>query len=1068
MVFSPGPAPKLWLTLTALGLLAGAATPAAEPKPDPAATRQYAVAAGFQSKKLYAQAARRWQQFIAAYPKDFRLAKAYHHLGSCHLHDRQPANAAQTFRTLIEKFPRSESLDAAHFNLGLALYNIGLASQQAKDFRTAASAFAEVPTRFAKSKHAGPALYYQGECLYRAGDVPGSAALYRKVIAEHAGSDVLADAYYALGTVQQELAQDKEAGATFQAFLDKFPKDKLAGECRLRLGLCLVKQKRHAEAGKQFEQCAALPNFPLADFALMQQARCAYEQKQLAQAAALYETLPKKFPTSGRCGPALLAGGKCWYQAGDFPRAETALGAALSRKFDQAPEAAYWMGLTLLKRNKPADAVVVVDRAIAAHPKSGFLPQLVFTRVSALYEQPGRRKETTALFADFARKYPKHDLAPRAVYMAALAALETHDYPASQRHAESFIKQFARHELTAEVLFIGGEAYVEGVPPAPNKAELLYRRLLTEYPKHKHTAQARVRVGLCLYLAKKYTAAVELLTEAGKALPDPVLLAETHLLIGRSHHDAGRAPQAVAALEKALQAKPGWERGDEVLLALAQSLRAQKKLAEARAQLQRLQTAYPKSPLQAHALWQLGEMSQDQKKYDEAVTLYEQTVARFPKSEPASLAQYAIGTVWLSKRDHAKAVQAFSKLLDAHPAGALAARARYKRGLGYQQLRQFEPAAKDLSAFLASKPRASGSGDPRRAEARYALALCQSALKQHAEAAATLAALIREKSDYKRAAQVYYEMGHCLLLAKKDKEAAEAFRQGATAAPDSPLAAESWFRVGEFHESARQLPLAARAYMAGLRAGARSQTVPPRDAGLREKLHYRLGWVRYRREHFADAAETLLAQLKENPRGELAADATYLAGDCFFRQEQFAKARPLFERLIQAKDAQYHGRALYRCGACQAGLKEWAASQKCFEEVIRRFPRFRLIQEARYGLGWALQNQNKLGEARAVYEKITRATSTETAAKSRFMIGECAFRQKKYQEAVEHFLEAALAYRYPEWQALGYFEAGRCFIALKDKPKALDALGTVVKKFPKHARAKDAAKLIADLKKERK
>ena len=33
------------------------------------------------------------------------------------------------------------------------------------------------------------------------------------------------------------------------------------------------------------------------------------------------------------------------------------------------------------------------------------------------------------------------------------------------------------------------------------------------------------------------------------------------------------------------------------------------------------------------------------------------------------------------------------------------------------------------------------------------------------------------------------------------------------------------------------------------------------------------------------------------------------------------------------------------------------------------------------------------------------------------------------------------------------------------QPRALDALQTVVKKFPKHARAKDAAKLIADLKK---
>jgi TolA-binding protein len=1054
MTFHPAPSHKPWLPLAALALLAASPALAADPKPDPAATRQYAVAAGLQSKKLYAQAARRWQQFIQTYPKDPRLANAYHHLGACQLHDRQPAKAAQTFRTLIEKFPKFEARDGAYFNLALALYNVGLSSRKAADLQAATRAFAEVPARFAKSKHAAPALYYQGECLYHAGDRAGAVALYRKVIAGYAGSEVVPDAYYALGSAQQELAQHKEAETTFRAFLAKFPKDRLVDECRLRLGLSLARQKRHADASKLFEQCAAVRDFPLADFALMQQARCASEQKQHPQAAALYEALPKKFPASARGGPAFLAAGKCWYQAGNFPRAQAALTLALARKFDGVPEAAYWLSLALLKQNKPADAASALERAIAAHPRSRFLPQLTFTRINALYEQPARRKEAATLYADFARKYPKHELTPRAVYMGALAALGTRDYPASQRHASAFLKQFAKHELTAEVLFIGGEAYVGSAAPAPARAEALYRRLLTEYPRHKHAGLARVRVGLCLYLARKYSAAQTFLTLAIKELRDPALTAEAHLLIGRCHHDTGRPAQAVAALEKALQAKPGWERSDEVLLALAQSLHAQKKWKEATAQLERLQRAYPKSPLQAHALYRLGEIAQQEKKYDQAVKLYEQTATRFPRSEPASLAQYALGTVWFAKRDYTRAVQAFGKLLDAHPAGPLAGRARYKRALAYQQLRQFEPAVKDLAAFLASKPPTKEIPDT-----RYTLALCQSSLKRYADAAATLATLIRENPDYDRAAQVYYEMGHCLLLAKKDKESAQAFQTLVARAPDSPLAAEGWFRVGEYHERARQLPEAARAYQAGLKKA--------KDAGLREKLHYRLGWVHYQRGQNALAARVLLAQLKEKPRGELAADATYLAADSLFRQDEFAKARPLFERLIKARDSKYHDRSLYRCGACRAGLKEWAASQKSYEELIRQFPKFKLLQEARYGLGWALQNQNKLAEAKAVYEKVTKATSTETAAKSRFMIGECAFRQKKHKEAVEHFLEAALAYPYPEWRALAYYEAGRCFIALKDRPKALDALRTVVKKFPKHARAKDAAKLIADLTKDK-
>jgi TolA-binding protein len=1052
MAFLPSPALRPWLTLAALAVLAASPAAAREEKLDPAATREYAVAAGLQGKKLYAQAARRWQTFIDTYPKDPRLPNAYHHLGSCQLHDRRPAEAAKTFATLIEMFPTFESLDAAHFNRGLALYNAAQDSKKPDDLQAAAAAFAVVPARFPKSKHAPAALYYQGECRYRADDLPGAVALYHKAVADYPGSDVLPDASYALGTAQQELGRDEDAAATFRAFLDRFPKDRLAPECRLRLGTSLFGQKHHAEAAKLFEQSAALPDFPLADYALVQQARCACEQKQFARAAALYEAVPKRFPASARAGPALLAAGKVWHQSGDLARAEADFTAALGRQFDEAPEAAWWLGRTLLERKKPADAVAVLDRAIAAHPQSRLLPQLVFTRIDALYEQPARRKEAGALYADFARKYPRHELAPRAGYLAALAALGAGDFPGARGAAVEFLDHFAGHELTPEVLYIGGEAYLGGNGPDPARAGGLFRRLAAEHPRHKHAGPARVRVGLCLYQQKKYPEAASYLTGALADLHDPALAAEAHLLIGRSHADAGQPAEAVAALQKALQAKPDWERGDEVLLALAQGLYAQKKLDESAEALRRLQAGYPQSPLRAHALYQLGEIAHGRKKYDEAAALYAQTVASFPGSEPAARAGYALGLVESARGEHARAVQAFTRQLEAFPTGPLAPQVRYRRGLAHQQLRAYEPAAADLAAFLASGPPAKDA-----AAARYALALCQSALGRPGEAAGTLAALLRDRPDYEGADRVYYEMGHCLLLAKKDKEAAEAFRQLAVKAPDSPLAPEAWFRVGEFHEGAGALPEAARAYAAGLDKA--------KDAGLREKLHYRLGWVQYRREQWAEAARVLLAQLDESPRGELAADATYLAGDCLFRQDQFARARPLFERLAQAREKQYHARALYRLGACLAGLREWAASAKAYEELVRTFPDFPLVQEARYGLGWALQNQDRLDEARAVYEQVTKATGSETAAKSRFMIGECAFRQKRHREAVEHFLEAALAYPYEEWQALGHFEAGRCFLALDDRPRALEELEVVVKKFPKHARARDAARLIADLRK---
>jgi TolA-binding protein len=321
---------------------------------------------------------------------------------------------------------------------------------------------------------------------------------------------------------------------------------------------------------------------------------------------------------------------------------------------------------------------------------------------------------------------------------------------------------------------------------------------------------------------------------------------------------------------------------------------------------------------------------------------------------------------------------------------------------------------------------------------------------------ATWTALITAKPEDVQADKAWYEMGFTLIEAKKDKEAADAFRSLATKLPKSPLVPESWFRVGEFHEAAKQFPEAIQAYTAGM-----ASAKPPE---LREKLQYKLGWAQYQKELFADAAATLQAQIKEHPQGKLLIDAAFLAAESLYRLSKFAEAAPLFAQVVTAKPEKYLARALYRSGICNASLQQWPASQAGFAALIQQFPAFELVNEARYGLGYALQKQNKLDEASATYLLITKSTDTETAAKSRFMMGEIAFSQKNYKDAIEHFLEAAVGYPYEEWQALGYFEAGRCFIELKETTKAKETLEMVVAKFPKHPKAKEAAVLIATLK----
>ena len=214
---------------------------------DPVATREYAVALGFQKKKLFEQAAVRWTQFIAKYAADSRIATAHYHLGVCQLQSGN-AEAAATFRKVLTQFATFEQRDAVQFNLGLALYNTALASTKPDDFKAAGAEFANVPAQYTQSTHIPSALYYQAECAFQAGDKPGAIAFYQKLIAEHGNNPLLPTALYALATTQQAVAQNVEAITTYRTFLEEFATDQKAAECRLRLGLALTALEKHADA----------------------------------------------------------------------------------------------------------------------------------------------------------------------------------------------------------------------------------------------------------------------------------------------------------------------------------------------------------------------------------------------------------------------------------------------------------------------------------------------------------------------------------------------------------------------------------------------------------------------------------------------------------------------------------------------------------------------------------------------------------------------------------------------------------------------------------------------------
>ncbi|MEK6239632.1 MAG: tetratricopeptide repeat protein, partial [Planctomycetales bacterium] len=417
----------------------------------------------------------------------------------------------------------------------------------------------------------------------------------------------------------------------------------MSNECRLRQGLCLFALEKYQDAEKLFGQAVSAKDFAYADLAMLRQGDCLQLRGDHPKAAALFDSLLKKFPESTYKVPAQLAAGKSLYQTEKYTDAQKRLSEVATAKAPQSPEAAYWLGRSLLKLKKPADAVQALDQALAAYSQDPFAGQLTVARLDALFELPDRRGEAIKEYAAFAEKQPQHEFAPHALYMAALGALGQADYPPAKTHSGRFLAEasYAKHALTPEVLFLAAESRVLS-PDArtqPNgiaESEALYRRLLAECPQNRHVAMSGLRIGLCLYLQKKHDESIAELTKTVAALKDPELLAEARLLIGRNYSDTNKMDQAIASLQDALKAKNDWKRGDEVLLALAHCLLQTKKLDDARQQLDKLNSSYSDSRYRDQATYQLGEIASLQSKHDEAVKWFREVVQKYPQSPLAA------------------------------------------------------------------------------------------------------------------------------------------------------------------------------------------------------------------------------------------------------------------------------------------------------------------------------------------------------------------------------------------------------------------------------------------------
>lgn len=1029
------------LRLALLMLLVGFSfTPASaqeggEKKSSRKATAYYADAAGYQNNGAYELAIEEWQKLLKEFPKDPLASKAAHYLGVCFIQLETPNyGAAIDAFSLALKDKELEVREESQINLCWCEFNrareaeLGSREQRA-GFVQAKKLLGEFMQKYEKGSYRDQALFYLGEIEYSLGDTQKSISYYRQLL-ETRGlekSNLRPDAMYALAVAYEEQGSAAQARKQYESFLAEHEKHRLTGEVSVRLADLLLADGKPEQAEKLLQGLASDKGNRMADYALLRLGYSLARQGKPELAAEQYRKLLELFPDSEHARVASLSVGQASYESGQYDDALVQFRSVLDGKDTQAAEAVHWMSMTLMRQNKPAEVVELLESALKWADKSPNAVALQMDYADALYALPDQIEKAKAAYEMIAKEYPDDALAPRAAYNAAFAALQSGKFADARKWSEFFLGRYPQDVLRNDVAYVAAEALLqEGEHEAAAKA---YSKLRTVDAKNQAYPLWTLRLATSYYLAGDYDEAVKLLSSEMKIIKQPAQQAEAQFVLGASLLYQEKTKEAIDQLKLSHQTNAQWGSADEVLLMLAEAHQRNQDNESAKQTLEMLLEKYPNTRLKAQVDYKLAQLSAAMNELDRALEQYGKIVADPSASSYHRFAQYGIVWCHMQNEDYQPALEQLAPLLAQRSTDSIAVEAQLAEGICLSKLGRSREAIVSLEKFLGMSP--SGKS---LAGGLYELGLAYTDEGKLSEATAQFERILSEVPTYPALDKVLYELAWNEQESGGETKAGEYFGRLAKEFPDSNYSPEAMYMLAQQKYEREDYAAAAVSYQALMKL--------TQDPGLLEKSQYKLGWSWFQQEDYEQAAQEFSKQAKSYADGSLVVDALFMNAECDFKREQYdaalegyQAAKGVLEKSPEKTAASEQVKTLiYLHGAqCFRELKRWPECEQWLSVVVDRYPQSPYIATALYELGYCKQQQGEVEQALAHYAEVANNYRNEIGARSRFMMGEVYFAERDFVKAIPEFQRVMYGFggdkapaEIKNWQVKSAYEAARC------------------------------------------
>lgn len=970
--------------------------------------RAYYSANGLLDRGLYELAVAEYQSFLKNHADHEKAQTARYGLGVCFFRLGRHADAVSELDPLrdVSGFPYTAEVAAI---LGQCHAALGR-------FDKAAEAFKRVLDAQGDSELAAAAAAGRAESLLRAGRHQEAVVQCGQFVRRWPKSALRDRVEFFRAVADMETGGYAAAAGRFERLLDGATDSPFTVQARLLLAQCYDHTGMPEKAERGYRRLLEKPNAFTAD-ALLGLAVVLLQQRHPGEAGELLDRFLTDYPAHPDISAARLHRARAWFEQDEAGRAAGLLRRVADSEdtpADLRDDAEYWLAKCLFKSGSFEQAAELLEHATGRFKDSEWLADMLYDRAVALV-RVGNDADAAEAARSFRTRFPDHAMAAEALYLAALTAHHQKQFVKSEQHCDEFRSRFAQHQRSVDIEFLDAEN--KFLTQQYKDAADVYRRLLTRPLNDAQSLNARRRLGTCLYLLADYDEARSVLSKiaSDRASARPVCY-----MLGDMAFQNKDWAQAVDALTEYLAAGGDPPDADDALL-------------------------------------KLGLAHQRSGDHTKALDTYDRFLARYRDSPHTTQVRFERGQTLLAMGDRAKARRGFERLLNDEPdcrftpyilnhLGSIAIQeSRFERAAQFLG-RAADDSALQADALLRQAHALFVSGDYPRVEetvdrflsahpshpdavrARALRALALSRRNRHEEALTAITTIERddfERLDAPLRAALRYEKAWTLGVLDRADEAAKAFRDLLEQQPDSRFTMHALFELAGIESDAKRFDRAAkllerfhdRIDQAGLMPG----------DPLLEQAGYQRAVCYYELGELEKASQAFSEFLNAHPKSDLCPTAEYLAADALMKSGKHRQAVDHLERVSAVHSTDdVHASALLKLGECNAVLQRWARSEEAFNTFLDRFEHNEMWFQARFGLGWARENQGRYKDAVDAYRDVTARHKGRTAARAQFQIGECLFAMNRFERAARELLKVDILYDYPEWSAAALYEAGRC------------------------------------------